>query len=407
MLNQSASLVTLKESSMNRIVQNERGMALAVAIFALVIVGALVAGALFAGTQEQRVGDSSRRLQQSFGVAELGVYDVVRTWDPVTYNQRGAYPTDSVALPNALLPTGRTPRNSGSYGGYVYRLNDNLYLIDVTGHDTVSGAGGNGGSGRARQRVGLLTRIKVLQLNVQASLTTGNSDALSGQATVDGTDHIPPGWPSCGALGPSLAGVRSDQGTTVDTSGSARIIGTPPVMIDPSVSDTTFSRFGDVSYSQLAARANLTLGSQNFSSSIGPVVTNGVCDKTVLTNWGDGANPTQPCGGYFPIVHITGDATINGVQGQGILLIDGDLNVQGGFQWFGITIVQGTLKTSGGGSTDAHFWGATMVHDSVAFGTNTLSGHANINYSSCALMQALNNTGVVAPMRSRGWVQLF
>ena len=41
---------------MNRIVQNERGMALAVAIFALVIVGALVAGALFAGTQEQRVG---------------------------------------------------------------------------------------------------------------------------------------------------------------------------------------------------------------------------------------------------------------------------------------------------------------------------------------------------------------
>jgi len=157
------------------VVRNERGMALAIAIFALVIVGALVAGALFAGTQEQRVGDSSRRLQQSFGVAELGAYDVVRTWDPTTYNQRPVYPSDSVGV------TGTAPRSTGSYGGYVYRLNNNLYLIDVTGHDTVSGTASASG-GRARQRVGALARIKVLNLNVQASLTTGTSDVLSGNA---------------------------------------------------------------------------------------------------------------------------------------------------------------------------------------------------------------------------------
>jgi hypothetical protein len=385
--------------------RSERGMALAVAIFALVIVGALVAGALFAGTQEQRVGESSRRLQQSFGVAEIGVNTVVRTWNSDTYNLRGVYPTDSVPLPNALV-TGATPRRTGSFGGYVYRLNNNIFLIDVTGHDTVSGMGIFGG-GRARQRMGMLARIKVLPLNVQASLTTGNSDALAGQATVNGTDQIPPGWPACGVPGPSLAGIRSDAGTTVSTSGSATIIGTPPVMIDPTVSDTTFSRFGDVTYAQLAARANITLPGQNFANSIGPAVANGVCNKTILTNWGDGANPTQPCGNYFPIIHITGDATINGDQGQGILLVDGDLSIQGGFQWFGVTIIQGTLKTAGGGTTDAHFWGATMVHDSVNFGTNTLSGKANINFSSCAVMAALNSTGLVAPMRSRGWVQLF
>ena len=134
---------------------------------------------------------------------------------------------------------------------------------------------------------------------------------------------------------------------------------------------------------------------------------NGACNKAVLTNWGDGANPTQPCGGYFPIIHITGNATINGDQGQGILLVDGDLSVQGSFQWFGMTIIQGKLSTAGGGNTDAHFWGATMVHDSVNFGTNQLSGHANINYSSCALARSLDATGVVSPMRSLGWIQLF
>src|SRR5260221_3081349 len=61
-------------------IRNERGMALAIAIFALVIVGALVAGAFFAGTQEQRVAENSKRLQQSFGAAEMGLNEVIRNW---------------------------------------------------------------------------------------------------------------------------------------------------------------------------------------------------------------------------------------------------------------------------------------------------------------------------------------
>src|SRR5207245_7468037 len=54
------SHVNLKESSMKHVLQNERGMALAIAIVALVIVGALIAGAFFSGTQEQRVAENVR-----------------------------------------------------------------------------------------------------------------------------------------------------------------------------------------------------------------------------------------------------------------------------------------------------------------------------------------------------------
>jgi len=119
-------------------------------------------------------------------------------------------------------------------------------------------------------------------------------------------------------------------------------------------------------------------------------------------------NPDQPCGSYFPIVHITGSSvTINGVQGQGILLVDGSLAVQGGFQWFGVTIIRGTFSTAGGGTSDAHFWGTTMVQDSVVVANNTYTGHANILYSKCAILKALDATGVAAMMRSRSWVQLF
>ena len=397
---------------MKRTIENERGMALALAIVALVIVGALIAGAFFAGTQEQRVGENSRYSQRSFGVAEGAANYIIGHWDPQVFNSRGFYPLDSVKIPTLGADT-ISPSHTGRYAGYVYRLNQEQYLIDITGQDSTSVGGGaallrRGGGGR--ERIGLLARIKPLVVDIRASLTSGRGDALSGNAAISGYDHTPTGWTTCSALdsvGNAKAGIRTDTSMAVSSGGNSSIVGTPPVIKDPNITDSTFTKYGDVNYSQLVARATINLVGTNFSNSIGPVVTNGQCDRLVTTNWGDGVNPGQPCGSYFPIVHISGDANINGVQGQGILLVDGSLTVQGGFQWFGITIVRGTLKTAGGGSADAHFWGATMVQDSTVVGNNQLTGHANILYSKCAVVKALDQTGVVALMRSRGWVQLY
>src|SRR5256885_11481940 len=72
---------------------------------------------------------------------------------------------------------------------------------------------------------------------------------------------------------------------------------------------STFSKYGDVTYADLAARASITLPGQNFSTSIAPVVTNGQCDWSVLTNWGNPLNPTAPCGTYFPIIHRSEEHT--------------------------------------------------------------------------------------------------
>ncbi len=398
---------------MKRVLQNERGMALALAIVALVVVGALVAGAFFAGTQEQRVGENSRRVLTSFGVAEAGALEVVRTWQDSTgvFNSLAYYPSAAPPSTRTWAPV-HSPSNTGAYSGTLYKLNDQIFLIDMTGTDSAPGLSSQQVAwlqrrgGGASQRLGLLTSIRTLQMDIKASLTSGRGDALSGNANIDGNDHTPPGWLTCGALDSSKAGIRTDTSMSISTGGSSVVTGTPPVMRDPNVTDSTFSKYGDVTYASLAARAQITLPGQNFSNNIGPVVTGGACDKSVVTNWGDGVGG-GPCASYFPIVHITSDATINGVQGQGILLVDGSLSVQGGFQWFGITIIRGTFSTAGGGSPDAHFWGTTMVQDSVVVGTNTLTGHANLLYSKCAILKALDATGVATMMRSRGWVQLF
>ena len=63
-------------------VGNERGMALAVAIFALVVVAALVAGAFFAGNLEQSTGRNTVYAFEAADAAESGVSSVFATWDP-------------------------------------------------------------------------------------------------------------------------------------------------------------------------------------------------------------------------------------------------------------------------------------------------------------------------------------
>jgi hypothetical protein len=389
----------MKERSMKRILQNERGMALAIAIFALVVVGALVAGAFFAGTQEQRVGENQRRVQQSFGVAEAGATERLRTWNTDSLNRRAVYPADSVAIGPDLLAPGGT----GRYGGYTYKLGTNLFLIDVTGRDSHSSSGSIAGGGGARQRLGLITRLAPVDFNIHASLTTQGNVSVQGNAAVVGMDQNPTGWGTCDGTLQNQPGVRVDSGT-VTTGGSGVVVGTPAVVNDPTLSDTSFTNFGGTTYTQLAAKANIVLGGGTYKTA--PSFVGAACNKADLTNWGDGMNPGTACGSYFPVIHITGSATLNGDQGQGILLVDGNLEIQGSYEFYGIVIVQGELRTAGGGNTEAHFWGGVMAKNAT-LDTQNISGHATLSYSSCSLLTVLQATSSTQMMRSRGWVQLY
>src|SRR2546427_9445500 len=177
----------MKERCMKRILRDERGMALAVAIFAMVVVGALVAGAFFAGTQEQRVGENQRRVQTSFGVAEAGAQERVLSWDPSTMNKRPLYCNcaggDSVVIADTPAPSG-----SGSYGGFSYKVGPNLFLIDVTGRERASAAGAIAGGGGARARNGMISRIAPGDSCTPAPLATPGAVKPVGKAVVNGSE---------------------------------------------------------------------------------------------------------------------------------------------------------------------------------------------------------------------------
>src|SRR5260370_11668914 len=113
-------------------------------------------------------------------------------------------PPRSTLLPYTTLfrsPSSWTTaaHSTGLYGGYLYKLNGELYLVDMTGRDSTSAAntalGQTGGGGR--MRLGLIARIRPLQMQTPAALTTGHGAAVGGGSAINGEDQNPGGWPSC------------------------------------------------------------------------------------------------------------------------------------------------------------------------------------------------------------------
>ena len=137
---------------MRSALRDNRGIALGVAMLALVVVGALVAAAFFAGTQEQRVGENQRSIHTAFSVAETGAYRQLMIQDAQHLSVRLGYPHDSVAIGPDVHAPRPDGRGIGRYSGHAYKVGPNLLLIDVTGRDT-SGLGG------ATQRIGLIARL--------------------------------------------------------------------------------------------------------------------------------------------------------------------------------------------------------------------------------------------------------
>src|SRR6185503_4565389 len=213
---------------MIRVVRDRRGIAPALAIFALVIMGALVAGSLFMGRQEQRVGDNVRRVQQSFGIAEGGAVEQFRIWSTGAMSAKATYPTDSVVVAQTSTAGG-----TGSYDGSVYKMNSNIYLVTVRGTDSKSSAAAAVGplqrSG-AQQRVGMLAKIRPIKFSAKGAIVATGDVKLADYITISGLDHTPAGWSDCPPAGPGVAGLHVDSLGKIGFKTPTIIEGNPPTL---------------------------------------------------------------------------------------------------------------------------------------------------------------------------------
>lgn len=191
----------------------------------------------------------------------------------------------------------------------------------------------------------------------------------------------PPAPPGTACTGSTYA-IYTQQ--TVTTTGNPKIVsGTNPVNAQ---NQTTFPW-------------NIPQLINSFANAAGTVIPSGVsctgspasCGTVSSGNFGTAPTPFPPVGapiGEVPqITYFPGSVDLQAKgTGAGVMVVDGDLTIHGGFNFYGLIIVKGTLTFIGGGTGQGTniVGGMLTGNGSVA---DSLSGGVNVQFDSCALKQ--------------------
>ncbi len=372
-----------------------QGFALAAALFALVVVGALAAAALFAALQESRLGRNARAAEAAFDAAEAGLDSALAEGRAGRWG--GLAPGDSAAL------SGAWPAGGGRFDVSVVRLSGRLFLVRSTGADA---------SGAAEDRLGVVARLGAAAVRTPAALAAGEGAVtLEGPALLDGRDADPPGWTGCPPAGrDTVAGLAVPDTSAIAAgpgcAGLACLHGDPPLLEDPSLRDSVPFRLGASGFDELAARATLVHPAGGSPPALTPAPAGDAssCDRSDPLNWGEPARPTgvAGCAGYFPIILAEGDLTLAGGRGQGVLVVRGDLTLTGDALFAGAVLVGGSLRVTGAGG---------RVFGGIAAGLGgggtavALEG-GSVVHSACALALAGAVAGPVRALPERSWSRL-
>jgi hypothetical protein len=387
-------------------------MALVMALFAMVVIGALVAGSFFVGRVEQVTGYNTVWASQAGEAADAGVTDALNSIDATVYQAMNVY---SPTTPNELALA--TVSSDGiAFTDTVRRLNNTLFEVRSTGRKL-----GAGGVVLAQASVAQLVRLAKPTIDVNAAITVQDPINFNGNAfLVDGYNDYPAGWgagdcpsgaPDAGNTDDKVA-IRSSSTTGAKSADMDNLAGYPTKTVDndPTITSTTFQNFLDYTYWTLASQPGVKkLPLTTPYNGVAPVLdADGACDKPAALNFGEPwrtVGYVAPCTGYFPVVHGTGSQTKFGAgnRGQGILLIDGELELVGGFEWTGIVLVRGKMIISGTGNK---ITGAVLTEGVDLITAGTINGNIDVQFSQCAVDRAINGSAVPQAL-SRGWSQTF
>lgn len=378
---------------------DRRGFALPAVTGALVIMGILVTAGFYISRQELRIGVASKHANMAVNIAQAGANEVMANWNGYQLGNIAVWGDTTIVDTIA----------SGIWTVNIQNSNNYVYHLTSTGEVTEGGALWAG----ARRSIGITTKILFVDINPPAALMTRGTVSVGGNSDIIGTNTTPPSWaPYCTTFPTNdTTGILVDDATQVSGGrGASTIAGNPPVDEDPNIVDSTFTNFGNLTWDELVDIAqiegkDLTSLGTNINS-IGPSVTGGRCNTADLQNWGDTV-PTSTCGSYFPLIYH-GGPNLNlqaNSYGQGILLVNGDMRLAGGFRFYGIIIVQGTF-TAGAGTN--RVLGSVMASNAADI-NQTFTGTGEIYYSRCAVMRAVLNNSTLSrarPLDARSWVDL-
>jgi hypothetical protein len=359
------------------------------AVVAMAVLGALVAGVFFTALREQRDGRDAVHRVQALAAAEYGLPAAL---SPDSWRSSWNVTTRRGPLHEITYATG--PGTSDTIR--IWKLERNSFLLTSVG---VAGPE----ISTATRRISLLVTLRIPQLAARATALVRDGAAVADSSRISGTDTTPPGW-SCPPAGDERPAIVVPVASLVDDSKCTIVQclrGAPPVVIDSAAAGADmYERFGEIHRDSVASSALQLAGDAVLSAPSPALDGAGECDAARLDNLGDPLRllgPASPCADHFPVLHAPGNMRIEGGAGQGLLLVDGDLTLAGGARFNGVVAVRGVLEIT----ENSELHGAVLA-SRVVVHVGSLAG-----YSSCAVERALRAAAEPVVPEGLAWSEMY
>jgi hypothetical protein len=341
--------------SATRVPRGRRGFALLLVLIASSIMLGVALAMMPVASTSSGMARARRQLEVADAAAITGVGYMLDEW-PLAWR----------TMANGATDTRNYTIGTVTVAATLTRETATNYRIDITAM----------GTNVTSVRTVRLTRPFVSMAYTEPIVSLGTIIAHAG-GTVVGSDD-----PAC--PNPRLA----DQpafllpSNTVTSDSAFNYSGTAGGMTvtDATLSATSMSTLGDWTLAGIAALPNLSYATG--TSLTGAQLTQGtISGGSCGTAWGSPTSSTGGCESYYPIIYSSGTLTVGGGAGQGQLISDGTVTINGGHQFWGLIVVRsGSLTITGAGTKVS---GRILMLDPA--GTLTIGSGATVQLSSCAV----------------------
>lgn len=239
---------------------------------------------------------------------------------------------------------------------------ENIYLI--TSYGTAEGS----------TKTVQLEVTRVPPITVNAALYTGTSATIQGSVSVNGNDF-------CDETSSPLPGIATPQtaeSLPITVGGTPASVTGDEAYGDPSV------KYSEPQALDVQSMADFLKKCADFSYSVSSATHTASTTPGPGDGWGTPDLAVPTCDSCNIVYYDTDGTSISlsgNVSGCGILVVEGDLNLSGGFEWYGTVIVTGAFTFTGGA-------GSKNIMGAVISGESTdgdfVGGNVDINYCSTA-----------------------
>jgi hypothetical protein len=366
---------------MTRAQSGRRGVALVAALLMVALLGLLTAGIIAAAGRLRDGSGLAQRDAELVAAAEYALNSTVVNWNGL------GLAALTVGMSQSL--TVSVPGSPFTVTVSAIRLQSALYWIvaDVPAADS------------SHRRLNLIVRSGAIDLDSIAPIVSAGNVSITAPAIAIGVTAATAATCSAAAEPAIVLGPAAQ--LTWAAADSSPVLAV--VRQASAAYPASYSHVGGSTWAQLQRAAAIVLP-PSATIQVDPTA---ACTEGSAVDWGDPrTGAAASCAQFIPLIVATGDVVVTGGVGQGMLLVQGHLHIEGPFEFTGVIVALNGIQSDADGVTiDGALISGTAT--GTVTGAVQLSGHATVMGDPCTVQRIVASAVPPRAVGGRAWAELY